>query len=635
MYKFNPIYNKKPQGASLINEQVEYNLQISKQINSTAVFLCVQKDFEQNITKTKMDVCEAPNNKEYLQYSAKLSFNDSGLYWYYFEVWQNEHKFYLQFTKNFEVEPTGDQPQKFQQTVIESSENNNKLYCGGVIYHIFVDRFCKDGEVKPSGDLILRKDWGGSLTKNSTNFNIINKECFGGNLKGIIKKLDYIKSLGVTTIYLSPIFEANSYHKYNTADYTKVDSMLGSQNDLKDLIKKAKKLNIQIVLDGVFNHVGADSIYFNKFNSYKTIGAFNSKSSKYFEWFEFQNYPNKYSSWWGIDTLPQVKKECPNFRNFIAGENGIIDNYMRMGLLGFRLDVADELSDNMLDEISTRIKQTKKDAVIIGEVWENASNKIAYSKRRRYFCGRQLNSVMNYPLKDAVLNYIKTQSVSELLRVIYMLKDNYPKEVLNNLMNILGTHDTSRILSVIEEICKNRQKKINLGVEQKLFSNNEENIQPNTSKSLGAKEQEKIDTQYKEQCFKLLKIATLLQFTLMGVPCVFYGDEIGLKGEGAPFCRVCFDWKNQNKSYQSWYKFLGELRSDPAFAGGELNIHVADKAVFVFDRTVGYHKVVICINAGDKTEKIELDGFYKSYKTKKNVSKSQTILPYDFKIFYR
>lgn len=634
MYKFNPIYNKKPCGASLINELVEYNLQINKQINSTQVFLCVQKDFEQSTTKTKMEVCEAPDNKEYLLYTTKLSFEMAGLYWYYFEVWQGEHKFYLQFTKNFEVEPTGDEPQKFQQTVIESKTSTNKKYCSGVIYHIFVDRFCKDGDVKPRGDLILRKDWGGSLTKNSTNFNVINKECFGGNLKGIIKKLDYIKSLGVTTIYLSPIFEANSYHKYDTADYTKIDSMFGSQNDLKDLIKKAKKIDIQIILDGVFNHVGADSIYFNKFKNYKTIGAFNSKDSKYYDWFEFQNYPNKYSSWWGIDTLPQIKKECPTFRNFIAGENGVIENYMRMGLLGFRLDVADELNNNMLDAIYSKAKQLKKDSIIIGEVWENASNKIAYSKRRKYFCGNQLDSVMNYPLKDAIFNYIETQNVSELLRVVYMIKDNYPKEVVNNLMNILGTHDTTRLSSIIEKICLNHKEYTCIN-DKENCADGVEGACVKAKKNQDTANEEDLDLQHKEQCFKLLKIATLLQFTLMGVPCVFYGDEIGLKGEGAPFCRVCFDWKNPNKTYQNWYKFLGELRSDPAFVDGELNIHVANNAMFIFDRTVGYHKVLICVNSGNKPEKIELDGFYKSYKTKKNVSKSQTILPYDFKIFYR
>lgn len=592
MYKFNPIYNKKPSGASLINQLVEYQLKINKKINSTSVFFCVQKDFQDKINKIEMSSCE---DEEYVNYSVKTAFDSSGLYWYYFEVWQGEHKFYLQFTEGFEVEPTGDEPQKFQQTVIASPVNNNKKYCGGVIYHIFVDRFFKDGEVKPRGDLILRHDWGGSITKNSKEFNIINKECFGGNLKGIIKKLDYIKSLGVSTLYLSPIFEANSYHKYNTADYSKIDSMFGDKQDLKNLIKEAKKLDIQILLDGVFNHVGDDSIYFNRYNTYKSVGACNSKNSNYYKWFDFQNYPNKYSSWWGIESLPQINKECPEFREYIAGENGIISNYMKMGLLGFRLDVADELNDNMLDKVCRAIKQNKKDAIVIGEVWENASNKIAYSKRRRYFDGNQLNSVMNYPLKDAIIDYIKTENVQKLLNTIYMLKDNYPKEVLNNLMNILGTHDTSRILSVIESFCCEDSEKV----------------------------------------FNLFKIATLLQFTLLGVPCVFYGDEIGLKGEGAPYCRVCFDWKNQNKAYQNWYKYLGVLRSDPAFANGELNVISAKNAVFIFDRTVGFHKVVICVNASSKPEQIELNNYYKSYKTKKNVSKNQTILPYDFKIFYR
>lgn len=591
-YKFNPIYNKKPYGASIQNQEVEYTLEILKQIKSTKVYFCYQKDFENNIQKVEMS---ATDNKEYIKYTTTIKYNSAGLYWYYFEVWQNDHSYYLQYTEDFEVEPTGDNPNKFQQTVIADKIKINKKFCKGIIYHIFVDRFYKSGDVKPRADLVLRNDWGGSLTKNTQDFVKLNKECFGGNIKGIIKKLDYIKSLGVTTIYLSPIFEANSYHKYNTADYLKIDSMFGDKEDFKNLIKSAKKLDIQIILDGVFNHVGSDSIYFNKYKTYNSVGAYNSQKSKYYNWFEFQEYPNKYSSWWGIESLPQIKKECPDFREFITGKNGVIQTYMNMGISGFRLDVADELNDNMLDSIKAQIKNKKEDAIIIGEVWENASNKMAYSNRRKYFTNAQLDSVMNYPIKDAIINYLQTQNVNNLLKTIYTIKDNYPKEVADSLMNILGTHDTSRILSVIKQIANDDESKT----------------------------------------IKLFKLATLLQFTLFGVPCIFYGDEIGLTGEGAPYCRVCFDWKKQNKTIFNWYNVLSELRQDPAFANGELNVHTANNAIFIFDRTVGYHKVVICVNAGDEAQTITLNDFYKNYFTKKNVNKNQTLSPYEFKIFYR
>ncbi|MBQ3047531.1 MAG: glycoside hydrolase family 13 protein [Clostridia bacterium] len=590
-YKFNPIYNKKPYGASEQGEEVKYCLQILKQINSTHVYFCFQKDFDNSTQKVLMASVE---NGEYIKYTASVKYQEACLYWYYFEVWQGNHKFYLQYTENFEVEPTGEDPNKFQQTVVQKTIKPNKDFCGGIIYHIFVDRFCKDGDVKARGDLVLRKDWGGNITKYTQDFVKLNKECFGGNIKGIIKKLDYIKSLGVNTIYLSPIFEANSYHKYNTADYFKIDSMFGDEKDFKTLVEKAKELDVHIILDGVFNHVGSDSIYFNKYNTYNSVGAYNSKKSKYINWFDFENYPNKYSSWWGIESLPQIKKECPDFRNFITGKKGVIETYMNMGILGFRLDVADELNDNMLDKIKEQIKH-KKNSMIIGEVWENASNKIAYSSRRKYFTNNQLDSVMNYPLKDAIINYLQTKNCNNLLKTIYMIKDNYPKNIADNLMNILGTHDTSRIMSVIKNIANKDEVKT----------------------------------------LKLFKLATLLQFTLFGVPCIFYGDEIGLMGEGAPYCRVCFDWKSQNKNLQNWYKFLAELRSDPVFAGGELNIQTTNKATFVFDRTVGYHKIVVCINAGDTAEQIALDGFYKNYASKKNVNKTQTIPPLDFKIFYR
>ena len=213
------------------------------------------------------------------------------------------------------------------------------------MYHIFVDRFNKAGKVKPRGDLILRDDWGGDLTKNTEDFLILNKECFGGNLKGIEKKLPYLKSLNVSTLYLSPIFESSSYHKYNTADYEKIDSMLGTQEDFVNLIKKAKQEDIRIVLDGVFNHTGADSKYFNKYGTYDTVGAYQSKNSPYYNWYDFKNYPEDYCCWWDFKSLPRIKDESQSFSKYIAGKGGIIEKYMKMGILGFRLDVVDELDE--------------------------------------------------------------------------------------------------------------------------------------------------------------------------------------------------------------------------------------------------------------------------------------------------
>lgn len=589
MYCFNPVYNKSPKGPSKVNEEVIYNLKIAKGINSTSAVFNYCYDFEND----KKIIMQQKDLGEEIEYTVKVKFDKPGLYWYYFEVYQGEHKFYLQKTNSFNVEPTGQLSSKYQQLVYEKDMKVDPSYKGGVMYHVFVDRFRKEGKVKPRFDLVLRDDWGGEITKNSTDFLKINKECFGGNLKGIEKKLDYLKSLNISTIYLSPIFEASSYHKYNTADYSKIDSMFGSEKDFISLIKKAKQKDMQIILDGVFNHTGSDSVYFNKNNNYKEVGAYQDKKSKYFNWFDFQEFPNKYSSWWGIESLPQIKKGNESFANFISNKGGIIDKYMKMGILGFRLDVVDELLQKTLNKICASVRRVKKDALILGEVWEDASNKIAYDERKKYFLGNELNSVMNYPIKDAIINYVCTNNCESLKNCLYMILDHYPKEVQNNLMNILGTHDTSRILSVLLSKTNGDEKLAN----------------------------------------KLLKIATLIQFTIMGVPCIFYGDEQGLKGEGAPFCRVCFPWNKQNKLLKNWYVLLGNLRKNQVFANGELNILYAKNAVFGFERLVGNKKVIVYTNCSENKQKINLNNNYFNYLTKKKTNKNYILQPYSFAIF--
>ncbi len=587
MYVFNPIYNKTPQGPSLKGGSVAYNLKINKLINPTKVNFCYCKDFCAFDQKIEMD-CSLQG--DYFNFLVKVTFNEAGLYWYYFEVYQGEHKFYLQATNSFEVEPTGELKSKFQQLVYLKNSKTSNTFKGGVMYHIFVDRFCKSGEVTPRFDLILRDDWGGQINKNSNDFKVINKECFGGNLKGITSKLNYLKSLNINTIYLSPIFEANSYHKYDTANYLKIDSMFGSQKDFANLIKKAKEKGINIILDGVFNHTGSDSIYFNKNNNYNELGAYQSKNSKYYNWYDFQNFPQKYSSWWDIETLPQIKKPSNNFNNFIAGKSGVIEKYMNMGLFGFRLDVVDELAEETLIKICKRIKKIKKDGVVIGEVWEDASNKIAYDFRKNYFLGNQLDSVMNYPVKDAIINYVLTGNSQNLKNALFMIVDHYPKEICHNLMNILGTHDTSRILSVLNENCD------------------------------------------QEKAIKLLKIASLLQFVVVGVPCIFYGDEQGVLGNDAPFCRVCFPWNNQNKKIKKWYEFLGILRKDKIFKKGDMNIICSENGLFGIERLDGRNKIVVYTNCSNEDKVIKINENLVDYVTKKKVVNEIMLKNFDFLI---
>jgi len=369
------------------------------------------------------------------------------------------------------------------------------------------------------------------LQKNTTDPLVINREVFGGNFKGVISKLNYLKYLGVTVIYFNPISQASSNHKYDTADYMKFDDMYGTDEDFKLLVSKAKELGIKVIVDGVYNHTGSDSVYFNKYNRYKTVGAYNSEKSQYYNWYSFINYPDVYEAWWGIDTLPKVRRDAKEFHELIAGENGVIAKYLNMGVFGVRLDVVDEISDDFTKLISDRVKSYGENRIVMGEVWEDAATKISYSERRKYFTQNELSSVMNYPIKESIINYIKSQNPKDFESTVRMLLNNYPKPVQDNLMNFLGTHDTSRFYSEL------------------IYASNGD----------------------RDIAFKLLKIATILMFTVIGVPSIFYGDEYGMENNDGS-SRGCFDWDNYNNEIFNWYMTLTKLRKIKVFKHGDMNI---------------------------------------------------------------
>ena len=443
---------------------------------------------------------------------------------------------------------------------------------GGIIYQILVDRFCKVGEVKCRPQLFLRDDWGGKLKKNTRDPVRINQEVFGGNFKGVISKLDYLQELGITAIYFNPISQANSHHKYDTADYMKIDDMFGTEEDFKNLVQKAKEKGIKIIIDGVYNHTGSDSIYFNKLNNFNSLGAFNSKDSKYYDWFEFINYPNKYESWWGIDTLPSIRWDCQSYQDFIAGENGVIEKFMKMGVSGVRLDVVDEISDKFTKKLSNKIKSFGKDMVIMGEVWEDASTKISYSKRRKYFSENELNSVMNYPIKESIIEFIRSKEPYTLRSTMRMLLNNYPKVVLDNLMNPLGTHDTNRIFTELKNICSGDEFK---------------------SK-------------------QLFKIAMGILFTLPGVPSIYYGDEYGMENNDG-ISRSCFDWDNYKNDIFNWVKELVKIRKLSVFKNGEFKILFDTNGKFVFERFDKFNHIIVMANLRPSILKINLDSEYISF----------------------
>lgn len=409
---------------------------------------------------------------------------------------------------------------------------------GGLFYQIFPDRFYFSGKEKksiPSGR-VLRSDTDGEpLWQPTPEGKVLNNDYFQGDLKGIEEKLDYLESLGVSCIYLNPIFEAQSNHRYDTADYSKIDPLLGDEKDLESLCARAKEKGISIILDGVFSHTGDDSIYFNKYGRYDSLGAYQSKQSPYYKWYKFVNYPNEYHSWWGISILPEVIEESDEFIDFITGENGIARRWLRAGVRGWRLDVADELPDVFLDKFRLAVKKENKDALILGEVWEDASNKFAYGQRRHYFRGDELDSVMNYPFAEAIINYVRYGKVEGFTAKIMNILENYPKCVVDVLMNHIGTHDTMRaITALVGESCDYRDR-----YWQSTHKLSEE--------------------QYKKGV-KLLKIASAIQYMLPGVPCLYYGDEAGMQGYKDPFNRRCYPWGKENMELLQHYRKLGAIR---------------------------------------------------------------------------
>lgn len=427
--------------------------------------------------------------------------------------------------------------EKWQLTVYSPSFHTPEWLKGGIIYQIFPDRFCFSGEKKENipSDRVIRTDPDGiPVYMPDRNGIIRNNDYFCGDFKGIESKLSYIASLGVNCIYLNPISEAHSNHRYDTADYMKPDPLLGTTEDFSSLCKKAQEYGIKVIIDGVYSHTGADSIYFNKYGRYGNCGAYNDTDSPYRQWYKFSSN-NKYESWWGIDTLPETKEENSSFADFITGENGVIDFWIKAGASGIRLDVADELPDCFLDKVRTAVKRNGEDKYLLGEVWEDATNKISHGGRRRFLLGNQLDSVMNYPFRKAIIDFLLNSNAERFMYSVFSITENYPPEALHTMMNHLGTHDTERILSILSGIsCEGKSRE------------SQANLEPNESAL--------------KQGIKLLKMALVMNFTLPGIPSIYYGDEAGLTGCKDPFNRKYFPWGKENAEILEFTKQIAKLR---------------------------------------------------------------------------
>lgn len=450
-------------------------------------------------------------------------------------------------------------PPAYQITVRDKNATTPEWFKHAIVYQIFPDRFYRSADAKidlmGKRGAVIHSVWDDKpeYWKNPQNGDIMYYDFFGGNIAGIREKLSYLKDLGVTAVYLNPIFESCTNHRYSTADYHKVDPFLGTNEDFAAFCAVAKKEGIRIILDGVFSHTGADSIYFNRFGHYDSVGACQSKESPYYEWYRFSRYPDMYESWWGVMDLPNVEETTPSYMDFIIrNEDSVLRYWIRQGISGWRLDVIDELPVPFLRNFYKTLKEEDPEAVLIGEVWEDASNKISYSQQREYLCGYDIDSAMNYALRTIAVDFIMGHKDARRMgaELMHMI-ENYPQEYFYAMLNLVSSHDIERILTV-------------LGEDGDTATQSAECIAE-----------------------KRMRLMELWQMTMPGAPCIYYGDEVGVTGKKDPDNRRTYPWGHENTELLEWTKRLTALRRrTDALQTGRFIFLYADGDVFAYARVI-------------------------------------------------
>ena len=499
------------------------------------------------------------------------------LCWYVFRLtrWDGT----LSYLGKNGLRPDRDGAERWQLTVYEDTGTPD-WFGRGVTYQIFPDRFRRTGTPDVSGMVgrrWLHESWDDQpVFRPDEDGQITNRDFFGGSLAGITEKLDYLQSLSVTTLYLNPIFEAASNHRYDTADYRAIDPLLGDEETFRTLCREAHKRGMRVMLDGVFNHTGSRSRYFNADGFYPELGAAQSQDSPYYDWYSFHPWPTDYDAWWGVKTLPAVNEQRPAYRQFIfKGEDSVVRHWLRCGADGWRLDVADELPGDFIAGIRRAIEDEKPDGYLLGEVWEDGSNKVAYSQRRRYLLGRETHGLMNYPLRTALLRWLGGGDAAEFRESMETLRANYPPAAFYGAMNFLGTHDTPRILTL-------------LGAEH-IPAAKEERAAFALSPAQLARGRAK------------LRLAGMLLYGFPGSPTLFYGDEAGMQGFEDPLNRGTYPWGREDTGLLDFFRALGRLRKERrSLQSGSLTYIYAQGGGLVITREHEGETTMVALNAGDE-----------------------------------
>ena len=543
--------------------------------------------------------------KEKRRYVCRITVPEKGcLLWYYFIV-KTAEKTYYYGNNTAQLGGWGQQyeqePPSYQITVCDRGVATPDWMKHAVVYQIFPDRFNR-GNVplsqfggKPNA--LLHGDWNDlpHYIKDPKTGCIIHYDFFGGTLEGIREKLDYLAAMGITCLYLNPVFESRSNHHYDTGDYKKIDPFLGTEEEFSSLCKEAKEHGIRIILDGVFSHTGDDSIYFNRQGNYPGTGAYQSKNSPYYSWYQFKKFPEEYSCWWGDKSLPEVDETDSGYQDFIIKDkDSVLKHWLKAGISGWRLDVADELPDEFLTAFYSELKKSSPDAALIGEVWEDASNKISYGKQRAYLCGGKLDSVMNYVLRRLMLDFLLGKADAGHTNTLYMQQmENYPKENLYAMLNLAGSHDVERILSVLEENNKEKNSKAAGDTGREVIAgkagndNKTDNISSNGLTTIN--NSPKVPAEFSELGIgeRRLLLFWAWQMTLPGMPCIYYGDEAGLRGGKDPDNRRPYPWGRENKKLQSYCREFIQLRKKfDALRTGRMIPIYAEGEVYIYARSI-------------------------------------------------
>ena len=425
-------------------------------------------------------------------------------------------------------------------TVYEPGVTVPEWFKDGVIYQIFPDRFAyaADPDVVPKPDAYMypsfdihphyTKNDGGEVTK---------WDFFGGNLSGISSKIDHIRGLGADIIYLNPVFESVSNHRYDTADYEHIDGLLGGDAAFSRFTEKISENGIRLILDGVFSHTGRRSRYFE---------AAKRGEKPYCDWYDFRE-DGSYDCWWDVLDLPCVKELEPTYLDYtVKGKDSIVRRWLRAGASGWRLDVADELPDEYLEALFSAVKEEKPDAVIFGEVWEDGTDKVSYGIHRSYFTVPELHSQTNYPFRKRLLEFFEGNvNAGDISSAFFSDSVNYPPEVYYSLVNMTGSHDVERLFTHLKQITRGDERLAR----------------------------------------GLVKAYSLIQFCFPGVPLIYYGDEICMEGGTDPDNRRFFDWNSSNFDMAGWFSDLSAIRSShEELRSGSISFIDAGENVFAFRR---------------------------------------------------